>query len=314
MRVSIIVPVYNAKDFLPKCLDSILSQTYSDFELILIDDGSTDGSGDICDRYALNDCRIRVAHQPNAGVSAARNTGLDLAIGDYVFFNDADDYIENGYVQAFMGVIDATNADWVLGGPLNTQDVIRLGRNDFGLLFTKYRMSYRKGPCAKVFSNAVIRNNKLRFDEGVSIGEDYIFNLKYLLAINTVSIANIPFYIIVSRPGSLSRSHGDPSKGFLAMRSFLKTANAVVIQLGLKEKESVILYRDSLMYIEKLLGDINQLSSRKERMNLYKMIDLSLYDKYKVGNTWKEKILVFILKQRFFYCYDMLSHLNKEYI
>ena len=105
---SVIVPVYNVKPYLSRCLDSILSQTFSDFELIIVDDGSTDGSGQISDEYALKDSRIQVIHQENGGLSAARNTGLDRARGTYVYFADSDDYLkpellEKGYEQFKQG-------------------------------------------------------------------------------------------------------------------------------------------------------------------------------------------------------------------
>ena len=99
LPVSVIVPVYNAGEFLKKCIESILAQTFRDFELILIDDGSTDGSSSLCDEYALSDARIKVFHQLNAGQSAARNRAVELASGDYLAFIDADDYVSADYLE-----------------------------------------------------------------------------------------------------------------------------------------------------------------------------------------------------------------------
>ena len=90
-HVSIIIPIYNSEQYLGKCIDSVLKQTFTDFELLLINDGSTDSSGKICDEYALKDARVRVFHKENGGVSAARNTGIKAAKGKYVTFVDADD-------------------------------------------------------------------------------------------------------------------------------------------------------------------------------------------------------------------------------
>lgn len=92
--ISVIVPVYNVERYLARCIESILSQTYTDFELLLIDDGSKDKSGSICDEYALKDSRIRVFHKPNGGVSSARNVGLDNARGQWVAFCDSDDWLD----------------------------------------------------------------------------------------------------------------------------------------------------------------------------------------------------------------------------
>ena len=100
--LSVIVPVYNVEAFLPKCLNSLLNQTYKDLEIILIDDGSTDNSGKICDEYAERDNRIKVIHQKNQGVSAARNVGLDLSTGDYITFVDSDDWCEKDYFENAM--------------------------------------------------------------------------------------------------------------------------------------------------------------------------------------------------------------------
>ncbi|MDR3314701.1 MAG: glycosyltransferase, partial [Oscillospiraceae bacterium] len=92
LLISVIVPVYNVEPYLPKCLDSIVSQTYANLEIILVDDGSTDASGSICDAYAAKDERVRVIHQANGGVAAARNAGLDAAVGEYIQFVDSDDW------------------------------------------------------------------------------------------------------------------------------------------------------------------------------------------------------------------------------
>ena len=113
--ISVIVPVYNVADYLPQCLDSILSQDYEDLEVILIDDGSTDASGGICDRYAQKDCRIRVIHQKNGGAAAAKNAGLRIATGGYLAFVDSDDYLEPNAYSFLMKILLDTGADAVQG-------------------------------------------------------------------------------------------------------------------------------------------------------------------------------------------------------
>ena len=113
--ISVIVPVYNVETYLPHCVSSILSQDYEDLEVILIDDGSTDASGRICDQYAEKDPRVRVIHQNNGGAAAAKNTGLRLASGDYLTFADSDDYLEPGAYGFLMKTLLETNADAVQG-------------------------------------------------------------------------------------------------------------------------------------------------------------------------------------------------------
>lgn len=111
--VSVVIPVYNVERFLAECVDSVLHQTMGDFEIILVDDGATDGSGRMCDEYALKDPRIRVIHQANGGLSAARNTGLDAARGEYVYFLDSDDYLVPDALEKLRAVAEKEKADVV---------------------------------------------------------------------------------------------------------------------------------------------------------------------------------------------------------
>ena len=113
-KVSIIVPVYKAEKYLHRCVDSILAQTFTDFELLLIDDGSPDNSGTICDRYAAADPRVHVFHKPNGGVSSARQCGLDNAQGEYTIHADPDDWVEPDMLQELYTEAQRTNADMVI--------------------------------------------------------------------------------------------------------------------------------------------------------------------------------------------------------
>lgn len=112
-KVSIVIPVYNVRSYLPECLDSILGQSYQSWEVILVDDGSTDDSGAICDRYAAGDSRFRVIHKPNGGAASAKNAGLDAVSGDYVAFVDSDDYVDPYWLEKLMATAEADWADVV---------------------------------------------------------------------------------------------------------------------------------------------------------------------------------------------------------
>lgn len=114
-RISVIVPVYNTENWLRECVDSILSQTYCNLEILLIDDGSTDSSPALCDSYAQNHPQIKVCHQPNQGLSAARNTGLDMATGNYIFFLDSDDFLEPNALETMYHTLTDNDADLVIG-------------------------------------------------------------------------------------------------------------------------------------------------------------------------------------------------------
>ena len=109
--VSVIIPVYNVEKYLKDCINSILNQTYSNWEMILVDDGSVDNSGDICDKFSKNDSRIHVIHQTNKGVSFARNKGIEKANGEYLIFIDSDDWIENNMFEEMITAINNTKAD-----------------------------------------------------------------------------------------------------------------------------------------------------------------------------------------------------------
>lgn len=186
-KISVIVPVYNTEQYLHRCIDSILAQTFTDFELLLIDDGSKDSSGKICDEYAAKDSRVRVFHKGNGGVSSARNLGLDNAQGEWIFFVDSDDAIMD---KAFEAVPKAVNAELIITSYIaknhNTLNkhtisqrgvvVYETGKNAF--LEKHINTNTIKAPWAKFFKRNIICD--LRFDENISCGEDFLFVLTYL--------------------------------------------------------------------------------------------------------------------------------------
>ena len=116
-KISIIIPIYNSEKYLTHCLDSILKQTYQDFEVILVNDGSTDNSAKICDNYTITDARFKVIHKQNQGVSIARNTGISYAKGEYISFIDSDDWIENDYLKNMINVADSSS-DIIISGAI----------------------------------------------------------------------------------------------------------------------------------------------------------------------------------------------------
>ena len=115
-KVSIIVPIYNVEKYIHKCIDSILSQTFTDFELILVDDGSPDKCGEICEQYALKDNRIKVVHKENGGLSDARNAGIDVASGKYIYFIDSDDWISPNSIISLLNFAEDNQCEIVQGG------------------------------------------------------------------------------------------------------------------------------------------------------------------------------------------------------
>lgn len=128
-KISVIVPVYNVEKYLHRCIDSILAQTFTDFELLLIDDGSTDGSGAICDEYATKDNRVRVFHKENGGVSSARNLGLDNMRGGYLTFVDSDDWVDSTYLGELIEYSDAdlVVSDFIVEGESQWNEKLPVG-------------------------------------------------------------------------------------------------------------------------------------------------------------------------------------------
>lgn len=189
-KISVVVPVYNVENYLCKCINSILDQTFSDFELILIDDKSPDKSGDICDEYAKRDKRIRVIHKmQNEGVSAARNDGLDTARGDYLTFIDSDDWIEPIFLEHLYHIAVEKNADIVtctlkydgeakkFGRTLGTYDGVseqkKVSIKDDDFFWGKW-FSFDGAAC-KFYSRNFINKNSIRFDLSLCNGEDALF-------------------------------------------------------------------------------------------------------------------------------------------
>ncbi len=196
--LTIIIPVYNTAPYLPDCLTSILGQTFSDFELLLINDGSTDGSGTICDEYAKKDNRIRVFHKGNGGVSSARNLGLDNARGEWIYFVDSDDELLPGGLQTLVdGICD--DVDIVGGGyerfgpngelleAVDERVTTALSKEETLLIVSNDRpkyYSYLGYMWMWMFRSSVIRSHHLRFDTSIKIKEDTLFLVQYACASN----------------------------------------------------------------------------------------------------------------------------------
>lgn len=186
-QISVIIPVYNASRFLSCCVESVLEQTFSDFELLLIDDGSTDGSDIVCDKYAEKDRRIRVFHKTNGGVCSARNLGLDNAEGEFVVFMDADDYVDKSHLEHLM----RDDSDMALTGVrlFQGKDEERIPRAYASFRIeelpsywnTPPQMNYLYCyPWAKRYRRSIIQDEYIRFNESLFFSEDMCFNMQYM--------------------------------------------------------------------------------------------------------------------------------------
>ncbi len=218
--LSIIVPVYNVEKYLNRCIDSIRNQTYSNWELLLIDDGSTDGSSTICDEYADIDGRIKVTHIANGGVSNARNIGLELATGEYIAFVDADDFCEKNMYADMMDNMLNYAVDMVYCGYSVYEESDRSKREkkpaSMGVKTSEETLNeyfgkikghrYSWAPWNKIFSRKLIGD--MRFDTSIACGEDLVFSINTLLVAKNVFLNNNCYYNYCIRGRSASRTYG----------------------------------------------------------------------------------------------------------
>ena len=207
--ISVIVPVYNVEKVLYHCIDSILNQIFNDFELILVDDGSTDNSGRICDEYAGKDTRAKVIHKQNGGVSRARNAGIEAAKGEYICFVDSDDFLESSYLEELIETKKKyPDFDNVWCGFQTVEDYYKNNKkaydverdndyffSDLSSIMDLFEKWFVQMPWNKLYKTKTIVENSIVFPPEISLGEDYIFNLRYLDCTNgKIVVINKPLY------------------------------------------------------------------------------------------------------------------------
>lgn len=214
-EVSIIVPVYNAEKYLERCIESILGQEFREFELLLIDDGSTDGSGQICDRAAGKDPRVVVIHKENSGVSDARNTGISRARGTYLQFVDSDDWLTRDATKLMVRMAEANGCDMVITdfyrvvgervshkGDIEEDGV--LSREEFAAFMMENPADFYYGVLwNKLYRRDLVKTHGLRMDSALSWCEDFMFNLEYIRYAETFCALRTPVYYYVKTRGSL---------------------------------------------------------------------------------------------------------------
>ena len=213
--VSIIVPVYNAEKTIGRCIDSILNQTYKEFELLLLDDGSTDSSGEICDTYARKDDRVHVIHKENSGVSDTRNQGIAMARGEYLQFLDSDDWITPDATGLFVRTATEHQCDMVIARFYRVigEHVSQKGAIDEDGLMDRitYANKMMQKPADfyygvlwnKFYRRSIIEKHQMKMDSSISWCEDFMFNLEYIRHARTIYAMKVPVYYYVKTKGSL---------------------------------------------------------------------------------------------------------------
>ncbi len=213
MKISVIVPVYNVKDYVEKCVKSIQNQTYQDLEIILVDDGSTDKSGVICDQLAIHDNRIKVIHKKNAGLSSARNIGIEMATGEYLGFVDSDDYVESNMFEIMLHAIITTQKDIACCGRyvdvskkfVKTEFCyprIKKYKREEAIKELFYLRELDVSACDKLYNKKIF--DKIRYPEG-KINEDAAIIFDVIQASNGVVHVGKPLYHYMYRVNSISK-------------------------------------------------------------------------------------------------------------
>jgi glycosyltransferase involved in cell wall biosynthesis len=238
--VTIIIPIYNVEAVLPRCVDSALSQSYKNLEVVLVDDGSPDGCPSICDRYSQTDARIRVVHKDNGGLSDARNAGLDIAQGRFIFFLDADDFIDRREIEALYTELVVSDADAAIGGLViadeqnhcfarNQLPAQVLDEHGYWSLYQAYTRSEAHTElvvsCGKLFRASLFQG--LRFDVG-KVHEDEFIIHRLIARCRSIVIADVAGYNYVQSPGSIShsrtfKSYCDIAEALLGREEYLES-------------------------------------------------------------------------------------------
>ncbi len=272
--ISIIVPVYKVERYLSQCIDSIINQTYTNLEIILVDDGSPDNCGMICDEYARLDNRIKVIHKENGGLSSARNAGLDIATGEYIGFVDSDDYIDDLLVSETINIIKKENVDLVKFGYYKEGKHFKI-KNNFVLPTNKPIDStgeevrnniFKTDNLCTCWGNIYKANiaKKIMFDNSISVGEDFLYVTNYLTKCNKIYISDKHYYHYIINQNSLTHK-------FDMQKSIFKTSEAIKANIE----------------VEKLIfGNIQ--NKNKPRLEKSKRNIFSFFDSCIENNNYKK--------------------------
>ena len=279
--ISIIVPIYKVEKYLPQCVDSLTNQTYKDIEIILVDDGSPDRCPEICDNYAFKDQRVKVIHQKNAGVSAARNAGLRIASGEYFGFADPDDWTRPEMYENMLNAMEYTQTDMAICGyeyfdkngkrddtrcyPCKEKEVI--SQKEVMKRLSDIPPSVRHVVWNKVFKRSLLKD--LQFKEGMHSSEDVLFLSDYVVEIQSAVVVHQPYYCNRVRDGSAT--HGGLSIHSLA-QSF--QAHEYMYHAAIKA------YPDLKQYSQTFLLDVyllkyNEAKRKAENVGKLKETDAS---------------------------------------
>lgn len=319
--ISVIVPVYNAEKYLHRCVESILAQSFTDFELLLINDGSKDNSGEICDGYAANDSRVRVFHKENGGVSSARNVGLDNAMGIWVAYVDSDDWVANDYLMNLYNAVGwdcelvisyatLVQNDGVFQRPSNADKVLQ--KENFQNLFIEHNLHIYTSPWGKLYNKQIIDKENLRFCDGMHIGEDLLFLYSYMLCISKICVISYSgYFYCFELTGTLTKKVNSLESEMLGCSNIINVVDKICHAWLIESDEA----KSNLSWIKgcytrRVLNALyhNDVPGSL-RLKVLRGMDLGPYLSNMGVTSKKEQIFIFLLKWRFYKLYDILRKL-----
>lgn len=286
IKISIIVAVYNAEKFLETCLNSIINQVYKDFECILVNDGSTDNSLLICEKYSQIDNRFIIINKKNGGVGSARNAALDIARGEWITFVDSDDWIIPEYIQLF--ITNSFSADLIIQGfsrhlgknysknyiPLSIEITRKDILKQISYIYKYINSTIIKANSFKAYKNDIIKNNALRYAEDIRDGEDFLFILKYIIHVDKIKTIPVAGYNYITYNSTLTKKDNDAVLYFSWQKQIIKTVIDVNNALGPCSDFLNLLIIDLIQFSIKNIYLKNK-TPKQERLNI--LAELLIY-------------------------------------
>lgn len=302
MLYTIIVPIYNAEKYLADCVESILAQSFTNFELLLIDDGSKDRSWEICKLYSEKDNRVRIFHKENAGVSSARNLGLDEAKGKWITFCDSDDWVEKDWLLQTTKIINENNPDIIRFGYIKEEKYkqkIIISDNNYQIYnvseMLKYNTKYEYYGYLwnTIYRQSILKN--VRFDETLSLGEDHLFTNEALLNARLMYMSQSYFYHYMIRDRVTLSTNLDP---YLVINSAEKL---LLVEKRMIETNDFYYTRPMRVYHQNIKAALILLytngSNWNERYEFYKRLKIIEFNYISfVEKIYINKYIPFILK------------------
>lgn len=324
--ISIIIPVYNAEAFLHECLNSICQQTFTNFEVWMINDGSKDSSGKICDSFVQKDSRFHVIHKSNSGVSSARNMGIEAANGEWIAFVDSDDTVDTEYLQTLYRSTSQADPETLFMQGFKTvkNNSVRETREFPHQRFHSQEISscfhdlliHRSGyPFGKLYNIHIIRKHHIRFNEQIHYAEDVMFMLTYICHITTIqTLSGAHYNYYIRNNNSLSQRIFSFESEYACYQTYLSLIDRIKKRFDMPDDKLLKPYQVISEYlVRRCIGSLYQPETRKKfaaRMGILKSItpqQLRFLNSYYKQCSWFHKVTLILLTKHYYYLCDQFN-------